>query len=130
MNTLTRLLGNLELWHDGQSVPSDAWPSRKVRQLLGILVTHGYRSIGVGVALALSAVLAACRPINPAALLTPVGGRGDIVLASNRVLPASPKQGSANDIECSQAAIGHEELGGRGLWSYVRVVPTKTKARP
>jgi TolB protein len=42
----------------------------------------------MGVALALSAVLAACGPINPAALLTPaptpVGGGGDIVFGSNR----------------------------------------------
>ena len=48
MNTQTRLrlhlLGDLELWRDGQSVPPDAWPGRKVRQLLGILVTHRHRA--------------------------------------------------------------------------------------
>jgi DNA-binding SARP family transcriptional activator len=49
MNTQTRLrlhlLGDLELWRDGESVPPDAWQSRKVRQLLGILVTHRHRTV-------------------------------------------------------------------------------------
>jgi DNA-binding SARP family transcriptional activator len=39
------LLGNLELWRNGQGVAPDAWPSRKVRQLLGILVTHRHRTV-------------------------------------------------------------------------------------
>jgi DNA-binding SARP family transcriptional activator len=49
MNTPTHLrlhlLGNLELWRNGQSVSPDVWPSRKVRQLLGILVTHRHRTV-------------------------------------------------------------------------------------
>ena len=40
-----RLLGDLELWLDGQIVPADAWPGRKVRQLLGILATHRHRVV-------------------------------------------------------------------------------------
>ena len=39
------LLGDLKLWRDGQIVPPDAWRSRKVRQLLGILVTHRHRTV-------------------------------------------------------------------------------------
>ncbi|MBN1135948.1 MAG: AAA family ATPase [Anaerolineae bacterium] len=39
------LLGDLEIWRDGQVVPNDAWPSRKVRRLLGILVTHRHRAV-------------------------------------------------------------------------------------
>lgn len=39
------LLGDLELWRDGQIVSPDAWPSRKARQLLGILVTHCKRTL-------------------------------------------------------------------------------------
>jgi len=39
------LLGDLELWSDGQIVPPNAWPSRKARQLLGILVTHRHRAV-------------------------------------------------------------------------------------
>jgi DNA-binding SARP family transcriptional activator len=39
------LLGDLELWRDGQIVPPDAWPGRKVRQLLGIPVTHRHRTV-------------------------------------------------------------------------------------
>jgi DNA-binding SARP family transcriptional activator len=39
------LLGDLEVWRDDQVVPTDAWPSRKVRQLLGILVTHRHRTV-------------------------------------------------------------------------------------
>jgi DNA-binding SARP family transcriptional activator len=38
-------LGDLEIWRDGQVVPTDAWPSRKVRRLLGILVTHRHRTV-------------------------------------------------------------------------------------
>jgi DNA-binding SARP family transcriptional activator len=49
MNTLTHLrlhlLGNLELWRNGQGVCPDAWQSRKVRRLLGILVTHRHRTV-------------------------------------------------------------------------------------
>jgi DNA-binding SARP family transcriptional activator/energy-coupling factor transporter ATP-binding protein EcfA2 len=39
------LLGSLELWREGQMVSPNAWPSRKVRQLLGILVTHRHRTV-------------------------------------------------------------------------------------
>jgi DNA-binding SARP family transcriptional activator len=39
------LLGDLQLWRDGQIVALDAWPGRKVCQLFGILVTHRQRTV-------------------------------------------------------------------------------------
>jgi DNA-binding SARP family transcriptional activator len=49
MNTATRLriqlLGDLEIWRDGQIVPPDAWPSRKACQLFKLLVTHRHRTV-------------------------------------------------------------------------------------
>ncbi len=39
------LLGDLELWRDGQIVPTDAWPSRKAGQLFKLLVTYRHRTV-------------------------------------------------------------------------------------
>jgi DNA-binding SARP family transcriptional activator len=39
------LLGDLELWRDGQIVPPDAWSGRKVCQLFKLLVTHRQRTV-------------------------------------------------------------------------------------
>jgi DNA-binding SARP family transcriptional activator len=39
------LLGDLELWRDGQIVPPDAWPSRKVCLLFKLLVTYQHRTV-------------------------------------------------------------------------------------
>ena len=39
------LLGDLELWRDGQIVPTDAWPNRKAGQLFKLLVTYRHRTV-------------------------------------------------------------------------------------
>lgn len=39
------LLGDLELWRDGQIIPPDAWPGRTACQLFKLLVTQRHRTV-------------------------------------------------------------------------------------